>query len=181
MRRRLTVHRREARLAAASTVVVGVDGSAGSLEALRWALEEARVRNVRLRAIHSWIYLHALVPALVGYPYTAEAAELDAADTTASARRAAETVLDHALAVLGDTDDVEVERAIVQGPAAQVLIDAVSEHDLLVVGSRGHGGFAALLLGSVSHQCAQHAPCPVVVVRAANAANAPEEQPWTSG
>jgi nucleotide-binding universal stress UspA family protein len=162
------------------TVVVGVDGSAGSLEALRWALEEARLRNVRLRAIHSWIYLHALVPALVGYPYTAEAAELDAADTTATARQAAETVLDQAFAALGDTDHVEVERAIVQGPAAQVLIDAVSEHDLLVVGSRGHGGFAGLLLGSVSHQCAQHAPCPVVIVRTTSAANAPKEQPWTS-
>lgn len=162
------------------TVVVGVDGSAGSLEALRWALEEARLRKVRLRAIHSWIYLQALVPALVGYPYTAEAAEFDAADATATADQAAETVLDQAFAALGDTDDVEVERAIVQGPAAQVLIDAVSERDLLVVGSRGHGGFAGLLLGSVSHQCAQHAPCPVVIVRATGAANAPKEQRWTS-
>jgi nucleotide-binding universal stress UspA family protein len=149
------------------TVVVGVDGSAGSLEALRWALEEARLRTVRLRAIHSWIYLNALVPAL-------------AADATTTAQQAAETVLDHAFAALGDTDDVEVERAIVQGPAAQVLIDAVSEHDLLVVGSRGHSGFAGLLLGSVSHQCAQHAPCPVVIVRNTSAANAPQEQPWTS-
>lgn len=166
---------------ASSTVVVGVDGSAGSLEALRWALEEARLRNAPLRAIHSWIYVHALVPALVGYPYTAEAAQLDAAEMTATAEQAAETVLDQAFAALGDTDDdVEVERAVVQGPAAQVLIDAVSEHDLLVVGSRGHGGFAGLLLGSVSHQCAQHAPCPVVIVRTTSPANAPKERQWTS-
>lgn len=155
-------------------VVVGVDGSAGSIEALRWALAEARLRKAPLRAIHSWIYLHARVPALVGYPYTAEAAEFDADDATAAAQQAAETILDQAFAAIGDTDDVEVERAIVQGSAAQVLIDAVSEDDLLVVGSRGHGGFTGLLLGSVSHQCAQHAPCPVVIVRKTSAANALE-------
>jgi nucleotide-binding universal stress UspA family protein len=162
------------------TVVVGVDGSPGSLEALRWAVEEARLRKAPLRAIHSWIYLHALVPALVGYPYTAEAAELDADDATAAAQQAAETILDQAFAAIGDTHDAEVERAIVQGSAAQVLIDAVSEHDLLVVGSRGHGGFTGLLLGSVSHQCAQHAPCPVVIVRNTSAPNAPKDQQWTS-
>jgi nucleotide-binding universal stress UspA family protein len=162
------------------TVVVGVDGSAGSIEALRWALDEARLRTAPLRAIHSWIYLHALVPALVGYPYAAPAAELDADDATAAAQQAAETILDQAFAAIGDTRDVEVERAIVQGSAAQVLIDAVAEDDLLVVGSRGHGGFTDLLLGSVSHRCAQHAPCPVVIVRNTSAANPPQEQPWTS-
>jgi len=157
---------------ASPAVVVGVDGSAGSIEALRWALDEARLRTAPLRAIHSWVYLHALVPALVGYPYTAEAADLDAADATAAAQEAAETILEQAFAAIGGVDDVEVERAIVQGPAAQVLIEAVSEDDLLVVGSRGHGGFAGMLLGSVSHQCAQHAPCPVVIVRETSAANA---------
>src|SRR6185437_3835562 len=97
-----------------------------------------------------------------------------------TAHQAAETVLDHAFATLGTTGDVEIERAIVQGPEAQVLIDAVSEHDSLVVGSRGHGGFAGLLPGSVSHQCARHAPCAVVVVRTTSAANAAKEQSWTS-
>lgn len=163
-----------ARLSAGPAVVVGVDGSAGSVEALRWALDEARLRKAPLRVIHSWVYLHALVPALVGYPYTADAADRDAADATAAAQEAAETSLEQAFAAIGGVDDVEVERAIVQGPAAQVLIDAVSEDDLLVVGSRGHGGFAGLLLGSVSHQCAQHARCPVVIVRDTNAANVPE-------
>jgi nucleotide-binding universal stress UspA family protein len=146
-------------------VVVGVDGSAGSIEALRWALDEARLRKAPLRAIHSWIYLHPLVPALIGYPVTRETVEPAVADAAAAVQQAAETILDQAFAAMGDVDGVGVERAIVQGPAAQVLIDAVSERDLLVVGSRGHGGFAGLLLGSVSHQCAQHAPCPVVIIR----------------
>lgn len=150
----------------APAVVVGVDGSAGSNEALRWALAEARLRKARLRPLHSWIYVHALVPALVGYPYTPGSTEPALADAAADAQQGAETILEKAMAELGSADDIEVERVIVQGQAAQALINAVSEHDLLVVGSRGHGGFANLLLGSVSQQCAQHAPCPVVIVRA---------------
>jgi nucleotide-binding universal stress UspA family protein len=155
-------------------VVVGVDGSAGSIEALRWGLDEARLRKAPLRAIHSWVYLHTLVPALIGYPYTAEAGKLDAADAATTAQQAAETILEQAFAAIVGVDDAEIERVIVQGPAAQVLLDAVSTDDLLVVGSRGHGGFAGLLLGSVSHQCAQHAPCPVVIVHRATEPSARE-------
>jgi nucleotide-binding universal stress UspA family protein len=125
------------------------------------------MRKARLRPLHSWIYVHALVPALVGYPSTLGSTEPAIADAAADAQRGAETILEKAMAELGSADDVEVERVIVQGQAAQALINAVSEHDLLVVGSRGHGGFANLLLGSVSQQCAQYAPCPVVIVRAA--------------
>jgi nucleotide-binding universal stress UspA family protein len=66
---------------------------------------------------------------------------------------------------LSETPEIEIERVTAEGPAARVLIDAVGEDDLLVVGSRGHGGFSSLLLGSVSQQCAHHAPCPVVIVR----------------
>jgi nucleotide-binding universal stress UspA family protein len=153
-------------------VVVGVDGSAGSNEALRWALAEARLRKARLRALHC-IYLDVLVRALVSYPYLRGSIEAAVADAAADAQQAAEAILEKAMFELGEVDDVEVERAIVQGSAAQALIDAVSEQDLLVVGSRGYGGFAGLLLGSVSQQCAQHAPCPVVIVRAA-ASNARE-------
>jgi nucleotide-binding universal stress UspA family protein len=155
---------------AAPAVVVGVDGSAESYEALRWARDEARLRKAPLRVLHAWIYLHALVPALVGYPYTRDTIELAVADATAEAQQAAEAILEQALLELGAVNDVEVERVIVQGSPAQALIDAISERDLLVVGSRGHGGFAGLLLGSVSQQCAQHARCPVVIVRAPAAA-----------
>ena len=75
----------------------------------------------------------------------------------------AEQRLERATSELGE--DHEIERVVVEGSAAQALIDAVGEADVLVVGSRGHGGFTNLLLGSVSQQCAQHAPCPVVIVR----------------
>lgn len=155
-------------------VVVGVDGSAGSIEALRWTLDEARLRKAPLRATHSWIYVRTLVPALVGYPVAPETVEPAVADAAAAVQQAAETVLDHAFAAIGDVDDVEVEHTIEQGSPAPVLIDAVSEHDLLVVGSRGHGGIAGLLLGSGSQQCVQYAPCPVVIVRNTSAANARE-------
>jgi nucleotide-binding universal stress UspA family protein len=79
--------------------------------------------------------------------------------------RAAEDLLDRALADAGpDAAGVEIERQVVQGSAAEALVTAVDKDDLLVVGSRGHGGFSELLLGSVSQQCVHHAPCPVVVV-----------------
>ena len=71
--------------------------------------------------------------------------------------------------MLADVADagVELESSVVQGPASQALVEAADGADLLVVGSRGHGGFAGLLLGSVGQQVAHHAPCPVVIVRGA--------------
>jgi nucleotide-binding universal stress UspA family protein len=143
------------------TVVVGVDGSAGSNEALHWAIAEARLRNAPLRAVHAWTY-QPLIPSLVGYPYRAESVDLTVDDR----RQAAEQMLGRATSELSSVHDIAIERFIGEGSAAQVLIDAVGEDDLLVVGSRGHGGFTSLLLGSVSQQCAHHAPCPVVIVRA---------------
>jgi nucleotide-binding universal stress UspA family protein len=79
--------------------------------------------------------------------------------------RAAEELLEKVIGeVVGEVKDVKIERQVVQGSAAEVLVGAVAAGDLLVVGSRGHGGFAGLLLGSVSQQCVHHAPCTVVVV-----------------
>jgi nucleotide-binding universal stress UspA family protein len=123
-----------------------------------------------LRAVHAWKYVAALVPAFTGYAYRAAESVSSAADDR---RQAAEQVLELAPGELAEVHDLEIERVIGEGPAAQVLIDAVGEDDLLVVGSRGHGGFADLLLGSVSQQCAHHAPCPVVIVRGTTAPNAP--------
>ena len=139
-------------------IVVGVDGSNGSSEALRWGIAEARLRSVPLRAVHAWAYSRPLVPSFVGYPFSAESFG-NAIDD----RWQAEQRLECATSELGEDD--EIERVVVEGSAAQALIDAVGEADVLVVGSRGHGGFTNLLLGSVSQQCAQHAPCPVVIVR----------------
>jgi nucleotide-binding universal stress UspA family protein len=139
-------------------IVVGIDGSKGSSEALRWAIAESRLRSLPVRAVHAWSYNQPLVPSFVGYPYSAETFG-NAIDD----RWQAEQRLERATSELGQ--EHEIERVVVEGSAAQVLIDAVGEADLLVVGSRGHGGFTNLLLGSVSQQCAQHAPCPVVIVR----------------
>jgi nucleotide-binding universal stress UspA family protein len=158
---------------AESSVVVGVDGSPGSSEALHWAITEARFRNVPLRAVHAWTYAGPLIPSLVGYPYSAESFD----STVDDRRQAAEEMLGRATSELAETRGIEIERVIAEGSAARVLIEAVEANDLLVVGSRGHGGFTSLLLGSVSQQCAQHAPCPVVIVRGTKTPNAREEGP----
>lgn len=153
-----------------STVVVGVDGSAASREALQWATEEARLRQVSLRAIHAWTYAQPLIPPLIGYPYSTESV-----DSTIHERyQAAERLLEQATTALAEAYEIAVERVVTEGSAARVLIDAVGEDDLLVVGARGHGGFSSLLLGSVSEQCAHYAPCPVVIVRGTNTSNARE-------
>jgi len=137
-------------------IVVGVDGSEDSKEALRWALAEARLRRASLRAVYAWelpaVYVHGYAPP-------------DLFDRDLMRDRAAQ-VLDAVVAeVAGEDPPVPVERVTSEGSAARVLVEAASEADLLVVGSRGHGDFAALLLGSVSHQCAHHAQCTVVIVR----------------
>jgi nucleotide-binding universal stress UspA family protein len=137
-------------------IVVGVDGSEASKEALRWALEESRLRRSELRAVYAWLY-----PQIGGRGYIPpELLDPDLLRETAQER------LDALVAeVAGESPGVELEGVVREGPAAKVLTEAAEEAELLVVGSRGHGGFAGLLLGSVSQQCTQHAPCPVVVVR----------------
>jgi nucleotide-binding universal stress UspA family protein len=150
----------------APAVVVGVDGSAGAKEALRWALAEGRLRKSPVRTVHAWMFGY-IGGSVEGYPYwggslgSYTSLGVDLSDL----HRAAEDLLERAIADAGDeTEGVEIERQVVEGPAAEVLVQAASPGDLLVVGSRGHGGFAGLLLGSVSQQCVHHAPCPVVVV-----------------
>ncbi|HZT53981.1 MAG TPA: universal stress protein [Gaiellaceae bacterium] len=140
-----------------SMIVVGVDRSAAAKEALRWAGEEARLRGAALRVVHAWQFPVAAVEAGFGGAYYGELLE--------TLRRDAEALVEQLCAEAGVPEGVEVQRVAVEAAPAQALVDAAAEADLLVVGSRGHGGFAGLLLGSVSQQCAQHAPCPVVIVR----------------
>jgi nucleotide-binding universal stress UspA family protein len=150
-------------------VVVGVDGSAGAKDALCWALAEARLRHWPVRAVHAWMFGY-IGGSVEGYPYwggslgSYTSLGVDLGDL----HRAAEGLLERALdAVKGEADGVEIDRQVVQGAAAEVLVRAATPGDLLVVGSRGHGGFVGLMLGSVSQQCVHHAPCPVVVVHPA--------------
>ncbi|WP_239015142.1 universal stress protein [Streptomyces sp. CdTB01] len=134
-------------------IVVGIDGSPVSEKALRWAVEETRLRAATLRVVHAW-----------SSPYHGSEIARRASDAMhGPLERAAEETIDAALGHIVDTD-LAVERRVVESLPAQALIEAARGADLLVVGARGHGGFADLLLGSVSHQCAQHAPCPVVIV-----------------
>jgi len=136
-------------------IVVGVDGSAESKEALRWALEEARLRDATLRAVYAWHNPYLLAPGF-GPPEDFQ--------PDALREQAAET-LDAVIEEVVGTSDVHVDTVVAEGPAGSVLVEAAEGAELLVVGSRGHGGFVGLLLGSVSQQCVTHAPCPVLVVR----------------
>jgi nucleotide-binding universal stress UspA family protein len=144
-------------------VIVGVDGSAGASAALMWAAAEARLRQTRLRVIHAWRFSY---PEVAGYGW---GGSVDVLPRTGMSdlRQAAEGLLDEATAHLASAGvDVAFECEAIEGAPAEVLVRAAEEGDLLVVGSRGHGGFVGLLLGSVSQQCAHEAPCPVVIVHA---------------
>jgi nucleotide-binding universal stress UspA family protein len=146
-------------------IVVGVDGSETSREALRWAAGEAQNRGAELHVVHAWDV--GGIGAGVG---------LTPGRRTSAApedqREEAEKLLAEVLAEeLGSQPPAHVRSSIGRGSAAGVLLEATKGATLLVVGSRGLGGFKGLLLGSVSTKMAHHAPCPVVIVRPA----APED------
>jgi nucleotide-binding universal stress UspA family protein len=136
-----------------AVIVVGVDGSEDSKGALSWAVAEARLRRADVCAVYAWS-----LPMVVGGMGAVTDNDFD------EIRGDGERLLDEAIAEVG-AEGVNVERASVGGFPARVLVEAAQGADMLVVGSRGHGGFIGLLLGSVSQQCAHHAPCPVVIVR----------------
>ncbi len=138
-------------------IIVGVDGSEGSRAALRWAARTAAAQDARLRAIAAWQY-----PAGAATP--AGPAELPGPDEMD--QQTGDDLRGLVREELGaEADRVEIEAG--RGPAAPVLLAAAArtDADMLVVGARGLGGFGGLLLGSVSQQCVEHSPCPVVVLR----------------
>ena len=139
---------------ATERIVAGVDGSDTARQALRWAVEEARVRGAALEAVSAW---H--VPYVGDYPYTS--ALFDPTLFEEEGRRVLDGVVDSI-----DTSGLAhpVKRTLAGGGAAASLLHAAEGASLVVVGSRGLGGFKGLVLGSVSHQVAHRAPCPVVVV-----------------
>jgi nucleotide-binding universal stress UspA family protein len=138
----------------ADRLVVGVDGSACSRAALRWALCQARLVGAVVEAVTAWEYpvSYWLVPAAA-----------DARFPEVHARQTLAESVDDVVADVGTA--VRVEQRVVHGHPARVLLDAARYAELLVVGSRGRGGFAGTTLGSVSDRCTHLAPCPVVVVR----------------
>jgi nucleotide-binding universal stress UspA family protein len=138
-------------------IVVGVDGSEGASAALRFAAEEARLRGAELRAVMAF---HIPVAAYGGPLVPPDVGLVD------DLRTAARATVERALDELGDLpEDLRLELVVREGQPARVLLDEARDADVLVVGSRGLGGFRGLLLGSVGQQCAHHAACPVVIVR----------------
>ncbi len=139
------------------TVVVGVEGSQASVAALAWAARYAHAIGASLRAVLAWHY-----PSAAGGPPTGVAPEAVTSEVEQSRRQ----ILDEAIeATCGDKPSLAIERSVVYGHPAQVLVDESKDADLLVVGSRGYGGFTGLMLGSVSTHRVTHASCPVTVVR----------------
>lgn len=133
-------------------IVVGVDGSDPSKDALRWAARLAPVIDADIEAVLTWEY-----PTNYGWspPYPDDwRPDLDAGKLLES------TVNE----VFGDERPAGMTTTVSEGGASRELLLASKDAEMLVVGSRGHGGFAGLLLGSVSSTCAEHAPCPVLVV-----------------
>ncbi len=134
-------------------IVVGVDGSDPSKAALAWAIRQGRLTGATVEALIAWIF-----PATYGHPVPVP--------PSIDFEEVAREVLTLAIADVSSPDDqVTIRPKVVEGIAAQVLLDASAGADLLVVGNRGHGGFIESLLGSVGQHCVHHAKCPVVVVR----------------
>ena len=139
-------------------IVVGVDGSPSSLAALRWAARTARITGGSVDAVTAWEY-----PAGVGgFGWSPGAAFQSGGDMSAAA---ADTLKGAVDTVVAQGGDVTIRSHVREGYPARVLMDAAEGADLLVVGCRGHGGFAGLMLGSVSAHCVHHAPCSVLVIR----------------
>ena len=129
-------------------IVVGIDGSDASLEALAWAAREARLRGSVLQVVYAMTFRR------------------DFLDLYPEAERSEDRVLDAAVARARELEPtIEVSGTAVDPPAPRALVEASDGADLLVVGSRGLGGFEGLTLGSVSQQCAHHARCPLVIIR----------------
>ncbi len=134
-------------------IVVGVDGSESSMQALDWAVRQAELTGASVSVVSAW---H--IPASWGWGMPISPPDLPQQD--------AETMLEEALQpVRQKNPKVLIESRVVEGHPAAVLVDASRGADLVVVGSRGHGEFAGMLLGSVSEHCVTNAHCPVVVLR----------------
>ncbi len=148
------------------SIVVAVDGSSTSMRALQWALDAARARKAPVTVVHAWRPIM-----LATLDYSVPIVDVEAFAT------AGQQVVDDALAAvdLGGLP-APVERLVVEGAPARSILEAAADASLIVVGSRGRGGFAGLLLGSVSQHVITHAACPVVVVPPSERGVTPEDR-----
>jgi nucleotide-binding universal stress UspA family protein len=131
-------------------IVVGVDGSASSRDALAWAAGQAQLTGASLRAVSSWRWPNYITRLPPG------------AEPAADTRRTLDEVVG---ATLAEFADVAVSTHVVEGPPGPALLTQSEGAELLVVGARGRAAFPGMLLGSVAEYCVRHGSCPVVVVR----------------
>ena len=142
--------------------MVGVDGSASSLAALRWAIQQARLTGGTVDAVIAW----QMPATMTGFGF-APVAVVDGSEMEQTVKR----VLHQAVSKVTSPEGGPAVRSLaVQGFPAAVLLGASAGADVLVLGSRGHGGFSGALLGSVGQHCVHHAHCPVVIIRGEPAA-----------
>jgi nucleotide-binding universal stress UspA family protein len=139
------------------TVIVGVDGSPSSTAALAWAARYADAIGATLHAVLAWHY-----PSVAGGPPVGHTPE----PVRSQVEQSRYEILDKAIeSACRELPAIQVDRKVVYGHPAQALIDESRNAHLLVVGSKGHGGFTGMMLGSVSTHCVHHASCPVTVVK----------------
>lgn len=143
----------EAQRRRVNRVVVGVDASEESRAALRWAIWYSGITGARLEVVHGWN---------VGEEFQWLQSMPPPASPTAVASEALTKLVEE---LVPHGSNTQIETAVVEGHAAKVLVERASGASVLVLGSRGHGGFDGLLLGSVTSHCAMHAPCSVMIVR----------------
>ena len=135
---------------ASPVIVVGIDGSAGSRDAARWAAEQARLAGAELRAVSSWRWPNYITRIPPG------------ADLRADTLR---TLHDVMTEIRAGFPDVPVSEDVVEGPSGPALLSRAGDAALLVVGAQGRATYPGMLLGSVAEYCVRNGPCPVVVVR----------------
>ncbi len=133
-------------------IVVGIDSSMSSIDALRWAVQQAQLTGSVVQAVMAWQYPPSGVVAAVP-------ADLD---FNAESRQALDAAIE---GVISCASPIEVTRVVEEGEPGPALVQASKGAALLVVGSRGHGAVVGMLIGSVSQYCVTHAHCPVVVLR----------------
>ncbi len=138
----------------AERIVIGVDGSESSTDALRWAAHQAELTGDSLEAVITWEITPNSYGVALPLPSDYDPAAI-----------AKQTLDETVRKVLGESAAHHVRGRVVEGAPARSLLEIAKGADLLVLGSRGHGPFVGMLLGSVSEYCAAHATCPVVVVR----------------
>ena len=142
-----------------NTIIVGVEGSGGAKQALRWAINEAKLRDAKIEVVTA--YTSTFVSTASDVNYT----PVETINLQEQIQEMQKEVVDSVLDSLDSKSDIpEIECKLIKGRPANALISAAESVDMLVVGSRGRGGFKGLLLGSVSHQIVQHSKCPVVIV-----------------